>query len=1142
MSYAYIYGPFEEQNDYSTMGLVGALMPTEGTFKDVGNGDSMITFTHPLDDFGRYEAIAKGNIIKVPVPVKITPEIKDGKVVTTVWTYKVKPHSQLTSKNQRTLYKKESGSSRIKIMEENDIVTVTEKPEGDNVRWKVKTKYGNGWINPDGFELVTEHLISDNSNSIETTQKSWSLKDQLFRIQEVQKTLTEIKVTARHISYDLLTNKTRFKSTSAIKLQNALNGVLNSCYVEHDFVAYTNVDNEQAGLSYSLKNPIDAFLNPEEGICSLYKVNLVRDNYELYFLKDPGINRGIRIQFKKNMTGINYVETDDEVATRIIPIGETKDGKDLYLSDNVNEHYIDSPLINNYSTIRVSELRCENCRVGSTETNGGTVTIAIARERMRKQAYDFINNGCDKPKINMSVEFINLGDTEEYSQFKDLENCFTFDYLIVQNPKLRIDITSQIMEIEWDWIKDRMKSVQIGSVGKTLANTGITTWQVPSGFSGSKIANETIGGSALMDDIVSVRHLQSGSINTDKLQAGSVNTDKLQAGSVTAEKIEANLIESSSIEAVTGKIEKLTSTDISTDRLAAGLAKFNVVTAGTADFDRATITHLLANSMDINYGIGRQVFIKNLAVLYAQMLGATIQELCIKASNGEYYILDVSEDGTVSATKTTVTDGEIASGQTSGGKVILEANITAENLNTKNLLATYALVNEIDAARIDVDQLFAREAFISLLRTSKIVGDKTITMMVEELENSSRTFRQETFPSGEDNVKVNDLLIIPSNGQTYQAVDMSDINLEFYVDNDGNLCCSMDDESGTYGFEFINHELYSIGFTITIDEDAHWSGPYKWVRVRDQELLDSISNLVDTVDGKTTTFYQDTVPTDAVEKDIWYNTSAGRIYRYEKDSWTDITTNALKAALDAAASAETAAGNAQSTANAAQNTASGAQTAANKAQATADGKIVTFAQATAPTAAAVGDLWIDTDDQNKLYRWNGSSWVPYRDQLILTVQNQAEFATVHDDETPPSSVPEIGKLWLDRSLTPPILRRWLGTGTDTTDMANWEIVNDTATIESAQAAIAVKQAALEAEQRNVATFLKLDFDTVRIGKEGVTSEFQIDPWGSGVAVKGKVFSRFEADRVRFGNMEIRRPNTAGGLMLDAIDSATGVSM
>jgi len=39
-----------------------------------------------------------------------------------------------------------------------------------------------------------------------------------------------------------------------------------------------------------------------------------------------------------------------------------------------------------------------------------------------------------------------------------------------------------------------------------------------------------------------------------------------------------------------------------------------------------------------------------------------------------------------------------------------------------------------------------------------------------------------------------------------------------------------------------------------------------------------------------------------------------------------------------------------------------------------------FRQTTSPTADVTGDLWIDTDDGNKMYRWDGSTWVIVQDE------------------------------------------------------------------------------------------------------------------------------------------------------------------
>ncbi len=53
-----------------------------------------------------------------------------------------------------------------------------------------------------------------------------------------------------------------------------------------------------------------------------------------------------------------------------------------------------------------------------------------------------------------------------------------------------------------------------------------------------------------------------------------------------------------------------------------------------------------------------------------------------------------------------------------------------------------------------------------------------------------------------------------------------------------------------------------------------------------------------------------------------------------------------------------------------------AQADADAAQATADGKNTVWYQTTAPagTGHRVGDVWFDTDDGHRMYRWSGSAW------------------------------------------------------------------------------------------------------------------------------------------------------------------------
>lgn len=93
--------------------------------------------------------------------------------------------------------------------------------------------------------------------------------------------------------------------------------------------------------------------------------------------------------------------------------------------------------------------------------------------------------------------------------------------------------------------------------------------------------------------------------------------------------------------------------------------------------------------------------------------------------------------------------------------------------------------------------------------------------------------------------------------------------------------------------------------------------------------------------------------------------------------------NKANAAAQAAATAQNTADTAKQNAAAAQTKADSAYTLADQAkkaaataQTSADGKNTVFYQAAQPptTGRRTGDTWFDTDDGNRIYRWDGSKW------------------------------------------------------------------------------------------------------------------------------------------------------------------------
>lgn len=150
-----------------------------------------------------------------------------------------------------------------------------------------------------------------------------------------------------------------------------------------------------------------------------------------------------------------------------------------------------------------------------------------------------------------------------------------------------------------------------------------------------------------------------------------------------------------------------------------------------------------------------------------------------------------------------------------------------------------------------------------------------------------------------------------------------------------------------------------------------------WVETQDAAIGDAISDAATaqaTADGKVTTFYQDGQPTADGVGDLWVDTDDGnKLYRWSGSAWIEIQDADIAQAIADAATA----------------------------QSTADGKIVSFYQDTAPTADGVGDIWFDTDAGNKQYRWSGTAWVEAAltpAQTIATINLDGGTVRINGDQ------------------------------------------------------------------------------------------------------------------------------------------------
>lgn len=591
MGKIYVYAG--DETDFTTTGVAGALIPTKCEHEEIAGGVSAISLEHPVDAMGKWAYIKCGSIIKADIPVRTTPEIDAGQVISTVETWIVKATA---TKAQRTIYTTESGNKKIKIapvgaklyvvrkgnarykcklqsgrygwiaIEAVEYSTVEALPSTPTETWVVKSgatktqrtvfnslngsgvikiiKAGamltvveksspryklrlldgrNGYILPDGIEFVSSQTLPPSSDAIDDIVPAWKIGAQLFRVQSVEMDTKNniVRVYAPHISYDLSGNVTRFKSQTALTAVQALSGIFANCDFSHEFSAYTDIGDTRTGVDWCDISPIQAMLDPDIGFCKIWSAELVRDNYDLYFLRRAGRNRGVRIEYGKNLLGVTMEISQETVVTAIKPVGETKKGERLYLTDDPtsSENYIYSGMDGEYAAVKGMVLQCDDCAVGS---NG--VTLDLARARMREQAQRmFDEEDIDLPDVTLTVDFVALGDTIEYAQYKNLERLYIYDEVPVVDKTHGIEVLTDVKRMVWDCINDRAIEIELGNVREGVDT--IYSWQIP-GLEGDKLRPGTVPGGALEEGAISEDKLREEL--QEKLQNAYDNIDSAQ--------------------------------------------------------------------------------------------------------------------------------------------------------------------------------------------------------------------------------------------------------------------------------------------------------------------------------------------------------------------------------------------------------------------------------------------------------------------------------------------------------------------------------------------------------------------------------------------------------------------------------------
>lgn len=507
-----VYGV--NDTDYEKNGAA-VLLPLSAQVTEEAGGSYEMQLSHPVDDMGIWSLLIPGNILKARVPgttvenafsgedvdiygvTSASAAIRAKPIAPTAITYQLwsagtsyNIGDKVTMSASRKNYQ-----ATLNIRGEARGIPPPENPsawtEISNTTPGAATLYTPGvgeelylvsaysayWLYVQTLSGImgyiqtayVSYLRTESTEDIPTREIDY----QLFRIYEVtadsaKKTVT---VKARHVSYDLAGNLVTACAVTGSEAAVALARIRAALLFDADCTLATDLieDDGTYTCDFSWKNPINALLDPDTGIVDNFKAKLIRDNWDLFVLRNTDVNRGVRLSYGGNLTGVSWKRDSSKLINRVVPVAQTSSGGELLLEDT----WVDSPIIESYPVIRSEYLKVQG-KVGGDDESGGKWTEETLRAHMRELAEKrFSADEADKIMVEVTVSFVLLGTTEEYKQYRALERLCLYDTVRVSDPTINLEADLQMISYNWDPVNERYNSIKLGSAfekrGKTVA-------------------------------------------------------------------------------------------------------------------------------------------------------------------------------------------------------------------------------------------------------------------------------------------------------------------------------------------------------------------------------------------------------------------------------------------------------------------------------------------------------------------------------------------------------------------------------------------------------------------------------------------------------------------------------------------------
>lgn len=283
---------------------------------------------------------------------------------------------------------------------------------------------------------------------------------QIFVIRKIQKDFDKMSVYCTHLFYLLNDDFLEDVYPQNLSPKPFLDWILAKANYQLPFIANSDIATTRTAR-YVRKNVVESILGDiDNSMYSLWGMELKRDNWNIGLKARLGADKGEKLIFGKNITGINLSIDTTGIYTRIMPIGF--DGLIL------PEKYIDADNINDYPYPRICLYQFSNIRYDPNDPTAYQ-TLDDAYQALRDATQELFNKGINRPSINVQIDWVELSKTEEYKQYSALERVDLGDTIHCE--VLGMNYDARVIKTIYNALTDRIDYFEIGSAKPSITST-----------------------------------------------------------------------------------------------------------------------------------------------------------------------------------------------------------------------------------------------------------------------------------------------------------------------------------------------------------------------------------------------------------------------------------------------------------------------------------------------------------------------------------------------------------------------------------------------------------------------------------------------------------------------------------------------